>query len=499
MDNIQIQESFIKDSILTIIEKTCMILQRRIGEKISVGQIPIDVITAKGEKLSGIPCILSDGRMIRWNWKTNDTSCTIISLTYWSKIKIQPDIEVDLNDYNIVNIIDAVAEVLNTNKVGDIILAESVYKYDEAQISDDIKKAISAWSEKMMIDDNKLSQMRMKELWRSFRYWYEEIGGAQEGYRNMSEASFRNYMIAYFDKYGIKNPHVKVLKSVEAGKEKIVISDKGAEKAFNAEIYEMSLADKKEFAKQSIVMIAQGLQNALIIGGEAGGGKTKLVNDSLNELSGMKIVRISGGIKNTEELFKVLYNNNDSKTIIVFDDTDSVFDKKNLDIMKSAMSPDSKREITWYSSKINADKLVKSGDAIGQFLAKQQGIEIKKSNKKEYSPTFEFKSKIIIITNRVKHKIDGALLSRGTYIEITFSKEDMLQDIRNNVSNIFPEYKKILTDEIKMEVLEFISQYVKEIFKIDYRLFKTVLSYRLIIPESPQWKKYAMSALRALT
>ena len=49
----------------------------------------------------------------------------------------------------------------------------------------------------------------------------------------------------------------------------------------------------------------------------------------------------------------------------------------------------------------------------------------------------------------------------------------MLQDIRNNVSNIFPEYKKILTDEIKMEVLDFISQYVKEIFKIDYRLFKT--------------------------
>lgn len=494
MENIK--EGFLKDSILTVIEKTCKVLSRKIGTIISVSPIPTDVISG-GRKLSGVDCYFLDGRKMRWNWYSNDTSSNIVSVSYWTKMKIQPDIEVDLHDYNIIQSINAVAEVINNNKIGNVVLEESVNKYNEAEISDAIKQAIKGWSEHMNIDEDKLTNTRMKDLWRSFRFWFEEEGGAQNGFRDMSEASFRNYMLAYFDKYGIKNIYVKVIKSGTASKEKLAFDSLEAKK-FNAEIYKMTMDEQREFILNSLYMLAQGLVNSLIIGGQAGAGKTHIVESALGRVKGMNIVYMKGGMKNTEELFKFLQSNNSEKTMIVFDDFDFVFDKKNLDIMKAVMSPDKKRTVTWYSGNINKDNKYDVSDDLDVAIATQKGIEIKKSNKKTYVPTFEFKSKILIITNRPKAKVDSALVSRGTYIEVNFTKEDIIADIRKNLFVLFPEYKDKVTDAMKLEVIDFLSDYITSIDLIDYRIFRTALGIRAVDPYNPLWKKFVMMALSVL-
>jgi len=245
-------------------------------------------------------------------------------------------------------------------------------------------------------------------------------------------------------------------------------------------------------------MLAQGLVNSLIIGGQAGAGKTHIVESALGRVKGMNIVYLKGGMKNTEELFKFLQSNNSEKTMIVFDDFDFVFDKKNLDIMKAVMSPDKKRTVTWYSGKINKDNIYDVSDDLDVAIATQKGIDIKKSNKKSYVPTFEFKSKILIITNRPKAKVDSALVSRGTYIEVNFTKEDIIADIRKNLFVLFPEYKDKVTDKMKIEVIDFLEPYINDISLIDYRIFRTALGIRAVDPYNPLWKKFVMMALSVL-
>jgi hypothetical protein len=240
----------------------------------------------------------------------------------------------------------------------------------------------------------------------------------------------------------------------------------------------------------------QGLGNCLIMGGHAGVGKTKLVNDALSEVHGKKIVKLSGGIKKPEDLFKILQNNNSKDTVLVFDDIDSILDKSMLDIMKAITSPDKQRLVTWYSSKINDDDIKKIKTDIDFAIAKQQGIDVKKTNKKSYSPTFNFESKVIIITNKPKAKIHPALISRGTYIEFDVSPKQLVDDIRKNIDNIFPEYSDVLTTDMKLEVLDFVEQYLSQIGQFDYRLFKTLCSYRAVKPSSPLWKKWAYVALK---
>jgi len=490
-----LQEGFAKAYTIIAVHKICKILKQRTGIGIGVSDIPIDIYKYSGEKLTGLVCLLQNGRQLRFNWLTRDTSSTIVSVEYWKKGKIQPDLELDLKDLNVIQIIEAVTAMLQDGEPTEIILTEDVVTPKTmGKVSADISESINKWSQDMDISDQDLQDRRLAHLYDQYLYWYKETGLA-DNLKLVNAITFRNYIIAYLAKYNVKNKHMKSKVIKDAGKEKIIITDEENYKKFDDVIYHMTLADTITFARQSIQMVLQNLQNSIILSGTAGVGKSRLVNDELKK-SSKKVVRISGGIKSPEDLYKVFYNNNDKNTVILFDDADAIFDKKMLDLMKAALSPDNDRYITWYSSKINADKKYKTDLDIA--IAKTQGDVVRKSNKKEYDPTFKFESKIIIITNMPKSRINSALLSRGTVLELRFETQDILDDIRLNLENILPEYKEVLTLEMKLEVLDFIQQYSKDIHQIDYRIFRTVCLFRAIRPESQLWRKWAMVALRAV-
>lgn len=491
---IKMEEAFAKESVLRVIHKTCLVLSRRIGKRISPTDLPMEFIKADGRKLAGVFCSISNGSAMRFNWKLTDKSCEIISIDYWGKIKRNPDFELITEGQNIIQIIDAITDFLVSPRAGTIMTEDA--PVSTSKVSPDIAASIRAWSEDMNISDKDLENRRIAELYSNFEYWYKETGLAKDA-KYMSNFTFRNYIMSYLAKFGIRNIFMRTIKTVDGGKEKIIISDKTEERNFDTELYKMTLADKVDFAKQSIRMLAFGLQNALIFSGGAGVGKSKMVSEALASLSGMKVVKISGGIKTPEDLYKVFYDNNSPKTIILFDDTDTILGKNMLDLMKAAMAPDTTRTLSWFSNKINNDKIKKNIDDIDIAIAKQQGYDIKRSNVKEYPTTFKFDSKIIIITNRTKTKIDSAISSRGSVLEFVFSKNEIIDDIRKNINNIFPEYSDILTTEMKLDALNFIEQYSSSIAQFDYRIFKTILGYRALTPEDPNWKKWSMVILRA--
>jgi len=490
-----LQEGFAKAYTVIAVHKICKILKQRTGIGIGVSDIPIDIYKYSGEKLTGLVCLLQNGRQLRFNWLTRDTSSTIVSVEYWKKGKIQPDLELDLKDMNVIQIIEAVTAMLQEGEPTELVLTEDVVTpKTQGKVSAEIAESINKWSQDMDISDQDLQDRRLSQLYDQYLYWYKETGLA-DNMKLVNAITFRNYIIAYLAKYNVTNKFMRKVIVKDAGKEKIVITDEENSQKFDDVIYHMTLADTISFARNSVQMVLQGLSSALIIGGTAGIGKTRLVGEELKN-SSKKVVRISGGIKSPEDLYKILYNNNDKNTVLLFDDTDAIFDKKMLDIMKAALAPDRDRYITWYSSKINADKKYKTDLDIA--IAKTQGDIVRKSNKKEYDPTFKFESKIIIITNMPKSRINPALLSRGTYIEMVVEPQDILDNIRLNIENILPEYKDVLTTEMKLEVIDFIQKYIHEIHMVDYRIFRTVALYRAIRPESQLWRKWAMVALRAV-
>jgi hypothetical protein len=212
-------------------------------------------------------------------------------------------------------------------------------------------------------------------------------------------------------------------------------------------------------------MVTRGHENAIVVCGAAGVGKSKLVKDVLID-DNVKYKTLSGGIKNTQSLFQILKNNNEEHFILVFDDTDSIFDKNNLDIMKAALAPGNERIVTYYDPKFT---------------------DLSKKN----NPQIHFKSGVIIITNKSKAKIPSAILSRTAPIEVDVKIPEMLDDIRINLENVLPQVPM----KDKLEVLDFIQNVLKNQIKyLDYRLFERACIYKL--SGLPQWKKFILPILK---
>lgn len=93
-----------------------------------------------------------------------------------------------------------------------------------------------------------------------------------------------------------------------------------------------------------------GFNRAMIVSGPAGIGKSEGINRALakREAEGdINFVSVKGYVRATG-LYKVLYENQESSNVIVFDDADSIFyDDVSLNLLKAATDTTKKRELFW--------------------------------------------------------------------------------------------------------------------------------------------------------
>jgi hypothetical protein len=98
---------------------------------------------------------------------------------------------------------------------------------------------------------------------------------------------------------------------------------------------------------------------------------------------------------------------------------------------------------------------------------------------------FEFKGKLIIITNLERKEIDSALLSRIPVFEVRLNMEEIIKNIGEMIHWINPN----VPDNIKHEVYD----YIIELFEkdknisLDFRTFKTSVDVRIGNPSG--WKE----------
>lgn len=170
---------------------------------------------------------------------------------------------------------------------------------------------------------------------------------------------------------------------------------------------------------------AFGHNRSLVISGPAGLGKSYGVMQILESAEAQKMaaVVVKGFIRPTG-LYKLFYENRFKKSIIVFDDADSIFsDDIALNLLKAACDSTEKRRLSWLAE-------TRMEDEDGEKLPR----------------SFEFEGSVIFITNYDFDEMIArgtklaphfeALISRSHYLDLAMkTKRDYLMRIKQVVAN----------------------------------------------------------------
>lgn len=224
-----------------------------------------------------------------------------------------------------------------------------------------------------------------------------------------------------------------------------------------------SVTERFKFIDQFVNLVGSGKLNSFILTGSGGLGKTHAVIEGLKR-KGLKEDTIGHdgdfifirGYSTAKALYRTLWEQNGK--VIIFDDADSVHkDPIGANILKAALGSEDKRVISW-------------------------GAEFPES---ESLPNrFEFRGRVVFISNLSQEQFPQALLSRSMKVDLTLNTEEKLERIRE----VFKEIKGDV--EEKADVLEFIDQYADVASDLNIRSCLNILKLKRDVGDD--WKRLAL-------
>lgn len=213
-----------------------------------------------------------------------------------------------------------------------------------------------------------------------------------------------------------------------------------------------SINQRFGFVSDMVTMLANGAQASVVVTGPGGLGKSFTVSQTLTALGfkdvsvlddfavgtvlkTAKTFRVIKGYSTPKGLYRTLYENKDG--VIVFDDCDSVLkDPTSLNLLKGALDSYSRRIISW-----RAD--IKDEDL----------------------PTsFEFKGRVVFISNLSASNIDQAILTRSLAVDLSMTTKQKVERMRHLLSTgeFMPEFDKTVKADA-MDLIERLQDSVKEL------------------------------------
>jgi hypothetical protein len=238
----------------------------------------------------------------------------------------------------------------------------------------------------------------------------------------------------------------------------------GEKKAATSEKFNIN--ERFEFVEGLVNMIASGLTPSAVITGEGGLGKTYTVNKTLvasglKDLSDVGALEVAStinrrnsftsvkGYSTPKGLYRTLYENKDS--VIVFDDCDSILkDPVALNLLKSALDSYGKRIISWNAEGFGRDD--------------------------ELPRSFEFKGRVIFISNLAQDKIDQAIRSRSMMVDLSMTEDQKIE--RMEVIAQSEEFMPEFTTEFKKDALDLIRDLKQDAKEISLRTLISVTKIR---------------------
>ena len=219
-----------------------------------------------------------------------------------------------------------------------------------------------------------------------------------------------------------------------------------------------------------------GKNKSLIISGPAGVGKSHTVTQILDQMEDEKVSTLVKGYVRPTGLYKLLYENRFKSSVIVFDDSDSVFmDDVCLNLLKAACDMTKSRRLSWLTE-------TKMEDEDGERLPR----------------TFEFEGSIIFITNYdFDNLIDKgnklaphfqALISRSHYLDVGIkTKRDYVVRLKQVVgAGMLREQG--LNQKQEDELMEFITESQDRLRELSLRMVMKVAG---LMNMGGDWKRLA--------
>ena len=164
-------------------------------------------------------------------------------------------------------------------------------------------------------------------------------------------------------------------------------------------------------------------------------------------------------------LYRTLFENNNAT--IVFDDCDSILkDPVALNVLKGALDSYGKRVISWNAESFGKDD--------------------------ELPRSFEFKGRIIFISNLDQDKIDQAIRSRSMMIDLSMTNDQKIDRMAHIAlsGEFLPEYDAA----VKQDALELIRSIKDEAKEISLR---TLIAVSKVRASNKDWKDLATYMLVA--
>ena len=261
-----------------------------------------------------------------------------------------------------------------------------------------------------------------------------------------------------------KQDYIEYMYKKITGDKKTFAEIAGEKKVAKSEMFNIN--ERFEFVENLVQMIASGLQPSAVITGEGGLGKTYTVNKTLiasglkdlSELGALEegsVVRRTKafvsikGYSTPKGLYRTLYENKDS--VIVFDDCDSILkDPVALNLLKSALDSYGKRIISWMAEGFGRDD--------------------------DLPRSFEFKGRVIFISNLNQDKIDQAIRSRSMMVDLTMNEDQKIERMETIAQS--EEFLPEFTVEYKKDALDLIRSLKDDAKEISLRTLISVTKIR---------------------
>lgn len=240
-----------------------------------------------------------------------------------------------------------------------------------------------------------------------------------------------------------------------------------------------SIIERFEFVNDMVGMVADGHQASVVVTGPGGLGKSFTVYKALKskgfadislvdgfevgEKAPKKSFRVVKGYSTPKGLFRTLYENRES--VIVFDDCDSVLkDSVSENLLKAALDSYSRRIISW-----NAD-----------------------FKDDELPNVFEFKGRVVFISNMSAGQIGQPILSRSMNVDLTMTLEQKIERMRHLLATS-KEFLEDFSTQHKNDAMDLIAEVSPKVKELTLRTIIQVTNIRK--NGGKNWKNMAEYAI----
>ena len=238
-----------------------------------------------------------------------------------------------------------------------------------------------------------------------------------------------------------------------------------------------SINQRFGFVRDMVKMLAKGDQASVVVTGPGGLGKSHTVSAALTEagftdlstLDELEVgssvpansYRVVKGYSTPKGLFRLLYENRNS--VLVFDDCDSVLkDPVSLNLLKGALDSYSRRIISWRADMRDED----------------------------LPNVFEFKGRVVFISNISSSNMDQAIISRSLAVDLTMTSKQKVERMRFLLDQ--PEFMPEYTMAHKTDAMNLIDTLCDKVKDLSLR---TLIQVTKIRKNGGDWKNLAEYAI----